>query len=55
MVQFVAKAHGTLCGEFWYGLVDFLQKLRCAALAMLLTLSKLGINKITFSQKDLHG
>ena len=25
VVQFVAKAPGTLCGEFWYGLVDFLQ------------------------------
>ena len=25
MVQFVAKAPGTLCGEFLYGLVDFLQ------------------------------
>ena len=26
MVQFVAKNTGTLCGEFWYVLLDFLQK-----------------------------
>ena len=26
MIQFVAKNTGTLCGEFWYVLLDFLQK-----------------------------
>ena len=35
MVQFVAKTTGTLCGEFWYVLLDFLQYCLIAFLHLL--------------------